>query len=272
MKSISTLLLINLLLLFISPVYSDESISSWEKIRTRIINSSEKEQIYIDNMYIQTYKSKPGIWKKFPYGVDIKSMISSYGAKEDDFVAMNELPLKTKKIFNPQWLFIPFSDEYLIGLKENGISRITWESSKDELIWPVEGVRITSRLGKRWGKFHPGLDIAASSGTMVLAAMDGEVTESKFMGDYGNMVIIGHTDVYVSLYAHLSENFVKKGDKIRKGQVLGLSGSSGRSTGPHLHFEVRYLNVILNPEVFLPAFKESIYALVKEEEPTIQDQ
>ncbi len=106
-------------------------------------------------------------------------------------------------------------------------------------MWPVAGGgRITSRYGYRWGRFHYGLDIGAPAGTAVVAADGGTVIQSGWMGRYGLLVTIDHHNGYVTKYAHNSSNLVTVGQKVQKGQQIARVGSTGNSTGPHLHFEV----------------------------------
>ena len=105
------------------------------------------------------------------------------------------------------------------------------------LAWPVDG-RITSRFGTRWGRMHYGLDIAAPTGTPVLAAAPGKVTYAYWAGSYGMLVTIDHGNGVETRYAHNSRILVKVGDEVQQGQRIALVGSTGNSTGPHLHFEV----------------------------------
>lgn len=106
-------------------------------------------------------------------------------------------------------------------------------------IWPVDGGgRISSGYGWRSGGFHAGLDIAAPTGTPVLASDSGVVVFSGWDGGYGNAVVIFHGHYYTR-YAHNSRNLVKKGQAVNKGQVIAHVGSTGISTGSHLHFEIR---------------------------------
>lgn len=107
----------------------------------------------------------------------------------------------------------------------------------DEMAWPVQG-QITSNYGWRWGKFHKGVDIGAPSGTSVVAADSGMVSSAGWNGGYGNFVKINHGGGKETCYGHLSRMAVKTGDKVNKGDVIGYVGSTGISTGPHLHFEV----------------------------------
>lgn len=126
--------------------------------------------------------------------------------------------------------------------------------------WPVIG-RITSKFGYRRHpitnrlQFHKGLDIANNSGTKIVAAGKGIVTYSGWNGGYGKMIIIAHGYGYKSVYAHNSKNLVKVGDKVEKGQVIAKVGSTGRSTGPHVHFEIRYNGKQINPIKILESEK-----------------
>ena len=108
--------------------------------------------------------------------------------------------------------------------------------------------RITSRYGPRRGRAHQGLDISLKVGDPVYAVFDGKVRLSKAAGNYGNLVIIRHNNGLETYYAHLSERSVQPGEWVVAGQQIGLGGNTGRSTGPHLHFEVRYRGQSFDPE------------------------
>lgn len=120
------------------------------------------------------------------------------------------------------------------------------------LIWPVDG-RITSRFGPRWGRMHRGLDVAAPTGTPVRAAAGGRVTFSGTFGNYGRLVVIDHGGGVETRYAHNHRLLVREGEQVKQGQVIARVGSTGNSTGPHLHFEVLIDGVHQDPEVWLPA-------------------
>lgn len=125
------------------------------------------------------------------------------------------------------------------------------------LIWPLHGRVISSSYGWRvhpilkTKKFHSGLDIAVASGTPVAAADDGVVLVSGWKGGYGNFVAIDHGGGISTCYGHNSKLLVKVGDKVSKGQRIALSGNTGLSTGPHLHFEVRIKGSPRNPLDYL---------------------
>jgi murein DD-endopeptidase MepM/ murein hydrolase activator NlpD len=121
---------------------------------------------------------------------------------------------------------------------------------------PLDGVFSSGfgyRLDPFTGKlaFHHGLDIASPSGSEIRTSAPGTVTFSGAMGRYGNMVEIDHGDGCVTRYAHNSKNLVSKGDLVEKGQTIALVGMTGRTTGPHLHFEVQRNGEAINPEQFL---------------------
>ena len=106
-------------------------------------------------------------------------------------------------------------------------------------VFPTSGP-VTSHFGPRWGRLHAGLDVGAPSGTPVVSVADGTVLEAGETGDaYGRRVTVQHGSGDVTLYGHVSEVLVLPGDVVRAGQEIALVGSAGRSTGPHLHLEVR---------------------------------
>lgn len=108
--------------------------------------------------------------------------------------------------------------------------------------------RITSRYGPRRGHAHQGIDLSLKVGEPVYAVFDGKVRISKAVGKYGNLVVIRHNNGLETFYAHLSERSVQPDEWVVAGQQIGLGGNTGRSTGPHLHFEVRYRGQSFDPE------------------------
>lgn len=117
---------------------------------------------------------------------------------------------------------------------------------------PTRGGFTTSNYGSRWESFHKGMDIAGNVGDDVMAAIDGEVTYAQYNdGGYGNLIMIKHANEMVTYYAHLSNIYVSVGDKVAKGNVIGLVGNTGFSTGPHLHFELRVGGEPVNPAKYL---------------------
>ena len=120
-------------------------------------------------------------------------------------------------------------------------------------LWPISGV-ITSQYGERERGFHYGLDIAADQGTVIGAAAAGLVSEADWKNDaYGYAVMIDHGNGYVTLYGHCSELLVESGTQVTAGQAIALVGSTGNSTGPHVHFEIRSAGQCIDPLPYLPA-------------------
>lgn len=105
----------------------------------------------------------------------------------------------------------------------------------------------TSDFSFRWHRFHYGVDIDLETGSPVSCAFEGKVRIAKKSNSYGNVIIIRHNNGLETIYAHLSEIRVKTDDYVTAGQIIGLGGSTGHSTGSHLHFEVRYKGIAINP-------------------------
>jgi murein DD-endopeptidase MepM/ murein hydrolase activator NlpD len=118
------------------------------------------------------------------------------------------------------------------------------------LIWPVNGP-VTSGFGMRWGRMHTGIDIAVPTGTPVHASASGTVVYAGWMSGYGYLVAIDHGNGLATAYAHNSSLLVAVGQHVAQGDTISLSGSTGHSTGPHVHFEVRVNGVPVDPLLYL---------------------
>ena len=124
-----------------------------------------------------------------------------------------------------------------------------------ELTWPVSPQILTSRFGYRRDpiagrstfRFHAGIDLGGRRGTSVVAAADGRIIDAGWFGGHGRSIRVQHADGIVTVYSHLRRVLVREGQRVTRGEVIGLMGSTGRSTGPHLHFEVRRNNVPMDP-------------------------
>jgi murein DD-endopeptidase MepM/ murein hydrolase activator NlpD len=122
--------------------------------------------------------------------------------------------------------------------------------SSGRLVWPVHGP-VTREFGNQPGGFHPGIDIAPPFGTPIHASAGGVVVYASWEDGYGNYTCINHGGGIATCYAHQSQIGVTVGESVRQGQIIGLEGSTGHSTGPHVHFEVRVNNVPNNPRHFI---------------------
>ncbi len=125
------------------------------------------------------------------------------------------------------------------------------EKIRDDLILPTEG-QVTSEYGLRNGRPHKGIDIANKTGTPIKAVLDGVVVFSGVQGGYGNVVVLEHPDFVMTVYAHNENNVVKVDETVKQGQVIAYMGSTGQSSGSHLHFEYRLKGKAINPRKVLP--------------------
>jgi murein DD-endopeptidase MepM/ murein hydrolase activator NlpD len=124
--------------------------------------------------------------------------------------------------------------------------RLVFNRSCD-FVFPVENGKITSEFGRRWRRMHKGIDIDLETGTPVYSAFEGKIRYAKYNSSYGNAIVVRHPNGLETYYAHLSQINVKPGDYVQAGDIIGLGGNTGRSYGSHLHFEVRFLGVAINP-------------------------
>lgn len=131
------------------------------------------------------------------------------------------------------------------------------EESGSSYVWPVKSGRVTSGFGPRDGRDHEGIDIASDYGDPIRSIADGRVVFSGRMNGYGRIVVVYHGDGLSSVYAHNSKNHVSRGARVKRGQIIAEVGSSGESTGPHVHFELRRDGRAFNPFYF--TFHESPY-------------
>lgn len=153
-------------------------------------------------------------------------------------------------------LFIPHKknlSDYLNISKviQEDVSRAV-NNRKLSFVWPIEEGRVTSVFGHRRGRPHDGIDIGAKIGTPIQAIEAGRVIYSDRYTSYGNLIVIKHPKNYYSAYAHNGKVYVKQGQHVRKGQKISLVGMTGRTTGPHLHFEMRVKTQAIDPLTVLP--------------------
>jgi len=131
-----------------------------------------------------------------------------------------------------------------------------WQTNIRPSLWPLQG-RLLSSFGRRTdpfsgeGGFHAGVDLSAPSGTAVKVAADGVIAHADWYAAYGRLIVVDHGGGMQTYYAHLSRMDVIPGQEVRRGQIIGASGATGRVTSPHLHYEVRQNGTPINPYVFL---------------------
>jgi lipoprotein NlpD len=206
----------------------------------------------------------PGAWHIVEPGETPVSIAKRAAIPLEDFLEINGL--RRNDVLAPGRPVFLFGNAKALAPTDAGVpptvttpepaSAPTQDARPAQLAWPVKAPRLTSRFGTRWGKPHEGIDMAAPIGTPVLAAAPGNVI---YAGDqvrgYGNMVVVKHADGLVTVYAHNSVLLVQGGDSVTLGQTIARVGDTGRSTAPHLHFEVRRGDTPQDPLQFLPALK-----------------
>jgi len=128
-----------------------------------------------------------------------------------------------------------------------GTKALPPKGATGKFIAPLSEYRVTSPFGPRWGSFHYGIDLATPTGSQVFAADGGVVTKAGWYGNYGYLVEIDHGDGIRTRYGHNSKIIVSVGQQVSQYETIALSGSTGRSTGPHVHFEIRFDDVCVNP-------------------------
>ena len=234
----------------LNPEISDMGIAVGQEIRvaaavplvsvrsTRTVNYTETIPYDVDVQYSDDmYKNQSKVVQK---GISGEATITA------DVVYIDGVEVG-REVVDRQTTAEPIMEVKMMGTKELPVTAAT-----GKFMWPFRGT-LTSRYGYRWGsEFHNALDIAGPSGSPVVAADGGTVILARYNGNLGNCVIIDHGNGYKTLYGHNSKLLVKQGQKIAKGERIALVGSTGRSTGPHLHFEVLVNNKNVNPSNYLP--------------------
>ncbi len=143
-----------------------------------------------------------------------------------------------------------------LGLTRNATTADWFKANSAPNLWPVDG-QVTASFGERIdpfngeGAFHSGVDISSPYGTPIVAPADGVVTFADLLGGYGRLIMITHGNGITTRYGHLSGFAVTAGQSVHRGNVIGYVGASGRSTGPHLHYEVRINDTPVNPYKYL---------------------
>ncbi len=128
-------------------------------------------------------------------------------------------------------------------------------------VMPTTNTRITSKFGPRKRRMHNGLDVKVYVGDSIYAAFDGKVRVVRYeRRGYGNYVVIRHDNGLETVYGHLSKQLVKENQLVKAGEVIGLGGNTGRSTGSHLHFETRFLGIAINPALLFDFEKQDVVA------------
>ena len=192
---------------------------------------------------------------KVKRGEDLLKIARNYGISPRQLVNANFkidiLNLKGREsIIIPDNKKVKRSHRY--KLASRGMAPSISFSNFNRFMWPTAGARIiSSKFGFRWERKHLGVDLQGKKGDPILAAQSGIIEFSGWDGEYGKCIIINHGSNLKTVYAHASKLSVKIGEIVDAGQSIGAIGTTGRTTGPHLHFEVRQNNVPRDPEKYL---------------------
>ncbi len=185
--------------------------------------------------------------------VHIKKVAKKYGLTVDELKKHNP----DKSLQGREWIFIPSKVGVAYFLRDTYVIEDYGSLGTGRFMWPVPHFyKVSSYFGPRGRKHHDGIDIPAPRGTPVIAVDDGVVIYSDDgIRGYGNMIVLAHGDDIFTVYAHNRKNKVDKGDRVERGQLIAEVGNTGRSTGPHLHFEIRVKNKVRNPAQYLSKSK-----------------
>jgi murein DD-endopeptidase MepM/ murein hydrolase activator NlpD len=197
----------------------------------------ENQEIQFDTKYTLDNSMRAGIVKRTKSGVNGMKKVTIQLTKLNGLMEVEEM-LSEVVTVEPQ------AAEAIRG------TRVILGEGTGKFAWPVIGSSISSGFGTRWGKFHKGIDLT-SGNRSILAADNGKVIYAGYKSDYGNHIIIDHLNGYKTVYGHLSKINVRVGTTVEKGEKIGVMGSTGDSTGTHLHFEVRTNDNPQNPLKYL---------------------
>ncbi len=197
---------------------------------------------------------KSGHYVYVETSTQINKVAKTYGLTLDELKAHNP----DKSLQGREWVFIPSKVGIAYFLRDTYVVEDYRGLGTGRFSWPVPHFyKVSSHFGPRGRKHHDGIDIPAPRGTPVIAVDTGVVIYSDDgIRGYGNMIVIAHSDDVFTVYAHNRKNKVDKGEQVDKGQVIAEVGNTGRSTGPHLHFEIRVKNKVKNPSRYLSASEE----------------
>ena len=161
----------------------------------------------------------------------------------------------------PALSFYPNWNNQYVHAYGNAIIPDTYTIDLTGFHMPTPSTKITSPFGPRWRRMHNGLDLKVNIGDTIVAAFDGKVRIVKYeRRGYGKYVVIRHDNGLETVYGHLSKQLVEENQLVKAGEVIGLGGNTGRSTGSHLHFETRFLGIAINPIYMFDFPKQDIVA------------
>ena len=211
-------------------IAQNNSIASYDRLRI-----GEKLLIPVSTKPINGENNSNGVWHTVKHGDSLYNIARKYNIQNWKQLQRINGIANPKRLKTDQKIYIP--NEEIFGFAN-----------------PLKiKLYVTSKYGyrhhpiKRRYMMHDGIDFRAATGTRVYASKTGRISTAKWKSGYGRIIVIQHADDFSTAYAHLSRISVSVGDIVKQGQVIGLTGNSGLSTGPHLHFEIRYKDKSENP-------------------------
>ena len=193
------------------------------------------EILHFKTITEETNKMYKGMTSVSQQGVDGKQIITGTVTKINDTIVKRKL--KSKELISS-----PIDEITMVGTADIPKAKAT-----GSYMVPITGYMISDRFGARWGRMHTGIDFASHTGANIYAADGGIVVRAEYYGGYGYCIDVDHENGELSRYAHCSKMLVGVGDRVYKGQVIALVGSTGNSTGPHLHFEILINGTQIDP-------------------------
>lgn len=183
-----------------------------------------------------------GVRHTIKKGDTFAKIAKTYNVEVDDITIFNDIEdtelVVGQKIIVPNGVKSSTKASSSPTAKNTSVTLGKLNSAKGEYITPTSGV-ITSKMGSRNGRYHYGIDYGAPTGTPIVATRSGQVIKTSCGSGYGKCLVIKHDNGTQSLYAHANKLYVSTGTNVKQGQKIAVVGSTGRSTGPHLHFEIR---------------------------------
>ncbi|QUW20620.1 M23 family metallopeptidase [Sporosarcina sp. Marseille-Q4063] len=232
-------------LLEINPGLNDKSvIKPGEKVNITILEPLVEVKVYFESKKRETisYKKVSKNDKSLNKGDKKVTQKGSDGEKvvTEEIIKLNGKVIGKNEL-EKEVLVEPKDEITVVGTK------VMPSRGEGSFKWPAVGGYVSSKMGTRWGRMHRGIDIARPSSRSILASDNGVVVSAGWSGAYGNRIEIDHKNGYRTLYAHLSSMDVSVGQTVSRGSKIGVMGSTGRSTGVHLHFEVTKNGSLVNP-------------------------
>lgn len=231
------------------------------ELETKLQHAEQSKKIFVDQVRQKTVSNISSMEELIEQtGLDLTSLKKQVSVTQPD-----ALPTAKKPFDLQGGPYVPELTGTLSSNEREVINKLDELQTLNTIIGnlpvrkPIHGYQEMSQFGRRIDPFtgrlafHSGLDMAGPAGSKIYATADGTVSFTGRQGAYGNMVDVDHGFKISTRYAHLSQILVEKGQRVKKGQVIAIQGSTGRSTGAHLHYEVRYNDQPMNPRNFLKA-------------------